>query len=72
MAIWICRAGKEAIFIDRFIKDKKIYCTWDGFDFDLHTKGDLVKELIKKEHPEISRTTLSNWYSQLNIFGNKI
>lgn len=36
MAIWVCRAGKKSIYVKDFLNQGKIFCTWDGFDYDLN------------------------------------
>lgn len=45
MAVWFIRAGKDGIHEEKFLKDKKIYLTWDNLDTDLGTCK--TKETLK-------------------------
>lgn len=33
--MWVSGAGKQAIHLESFIKNKRIYLAWDGYDTDL-------------------------------------
>lgn len=74
MAIWICRAGKKAVYIDRFLEMNRIYCTWDGFAFDLtdYTNKEDLKKKIKEDNADVSSTAINTWAAQLLIFRDKM
>lgn len=68
--LWVCRPGKNAVHIQRFIEQKKIYLAWDGFCVDLisYDTREQFKELVKLEKSPTSRTSISNWSGQLYSF----
>ena len=68
--IWVCRAGKDSIFLDSFLKCSKIFLPWEGYKVDL-SKFDTLQDyrnLVIKEKGELNRTTISNWSAQLFSF----
>lgn len=68
--MWVCRAGEKSVFLDDFIRDKKIYIPWDGYNLDLSVFSDInsFKKLVIKEKGERGRTSISNWAGQLYSF----
>lgn len=35
MAIWLIRAGSHGEYEQKFIQDKRVYVTWDGFNVNI-------------------------------------
>lgn len=35
MAVWLIRAGSHGEYEQKFIQDKRVYVTWDGFGVNL-------------------------------------
>lgn len=68
--IWVCRSGKNSIYLDYYLDTSKIYLAWDGFKSDLkrYNEIDDYKFLVIQEKGEASRTSVSNWAGQLNTF----
>lgn len=68
--MWICRAGYKAKYFEYFIKNKKIYLAWEGFNIDLNdlmTVQD-IRDLVSKEMGSDNHTSISNWSGQLIAF----
>jgi len=65
--IWVCRAGVNSVYLDKFIVESKVYLPWEGFNTDLRSykSTDEYKTLIIEEKGEHPRTSLSNWAGQL-------
>ena len=74
MAIWVCRAGKKAVYVEEFLKQEKIFCTWDGFDYDLNLYDDKekLKEKIRKEKKDAEPTAINTWAAQLMCLKEKM
>ena len=70
MAIWICRAGRKSIYVEDFLKNSKIFCTWDGFKYDLNTIVDKeeLKEKIRNDIKDANSTAVNTWTAQLFAF----
>ena len=68
--MWVCRAGKNAEYLDIFIKSSKIFLVWDGFDVDLSeiNEMDSFRNIVQKERGVDNRTSISNWAGQLRAF----
>jgi len=73
MAIWVCRTGLNGQYEKTFIENSCICLTREGFDFDLSKceKSDVVNR-ITEINPEAARQTISNTWSQINIFTAKM
>lgn len=72
--MWVCRAGKNAVFLDYFIEHSSIYLAWEGFKIDLKSvsqKSD-YRTIVGKEKNTNNRTSVSNWAGQLNAFANEM
>lgn len=74
MSIWICRAGKKAIYVEKFLLNNKIYCTWDGFAYDLNSyeNKEILKERIKEDNTAATPTAINTWTAQLLILRDKM
>lgn len=74
MGIWVCRAGMNSIYFDTFLRTHKIYLPWDGFKVDLKqfTNREQLKELVRNEKGDVTRTSISNWSIQLYILSQEM
>ena len=74
MAIWVCRAGKGSIYVEDFLKQKKIFCTWDGFDYDLNSYGEKeqLKNRIRLDKKNAEPTAVNTWAAQLLCLRDKM
>jgi restriction system protein len=76
MALWLVRAGKQGEFESRFLKDNRIYATWNEFPVDLskcktkHEILDLLQKAQKYSGEKIN--TLRNWMAQLWMFAHEM
>lgn len=68
--MWVCRAGKDSIYFDNFMKEKIIAIPWDGYDFSLKEmkKRDELKEIVRKETGFDNATSVSTWAGQIYNF----
>lgn len=68
--MWVCRAGKDSIYFDNFMKEKIIAIPWDGYDFSLKEmkKRDELKEIVRKETGSDNATSVSTWAGQIYNF----
>lgn len=49
MSLWLVRAGKNGEYEEKFLKDDRVYLTWEDFDVDLNnidSQEDLYEILI--------------------------
>ncbi len=69
MALWLARAGKHGEKEDKFLKDNRVYATWDDFNEDLEkikTRQDLLNHIQAIERYKNEKlNTMKNWASQL-------
>ncbi|RKM56739.1 restriction endonuclease [Butyrivibrio sp. XB500-5] len=74
MSIWLFRAGRNGEFENKFLKDKRIYLTWDNLQEDLSKYSDRasllerLSELYSNENPN----TIRNWASQIYPIAHRI
>lgn len=68
--MWVCRAGKNSVYIDLFIETNKIYIPWEGIDSDLSGLNGLpeYRDFVCKKMNTDNRTSISNWAGQLKTF----
>jgi len=74
MAIWLFRAGKSGEYENKFLKEKKIYLTWDELDIDLskfQEQKDLFDYLVDF-YSNSKRNTVRNWTGQIWPMAKKI
>lgn len=73
MPIWVCRTGSHGQHENLFFESNCICLTRDGFDFDLSKceKTDIESRIIEL-NPDAARQTISNTWSQINIFAEKM
>ena len=72
--MWVCRAGKDAQFLDYYVEASKIFLPWDGFRLDLSLVASLAdyRSIVSTEMETDNCTSISNWAGQLNAFVNEI
>ena len=74
MAVWLIRAGSHGEYEQKFIQEKRVYVTWEGFDKDLgQLKGrnELTKAL-NACYPGEKPRKIVNWTSQIWPFVHEI
>lgn len=74
MSIWLVRAGKNGEYEEKFLKDNRIYLTWNDIEYslaDYKDKDTLFKALIETYIYEKERR-VSNWTGQIGTFANKM
>jgi restriction system protein len=74
MAVWLVRAGRSGEYENKFLKDNKIYLTWDGLNVDLSTIPDRQKLLqyLLEFYENEKKNTVRNWVGQIFPFAQKI
>lgn len=72
--LWICRAGMDSIYYDRFISENRIYLPWLGYNVPLNTLSALIdfRYLVENEKQTTNRSSVSNWASQLYAFAKEM
>ena len=68
--MWLCRAGKNAEYISRFLSESRIYLPWDGYAIDMscvQSRNDFRTIVVNEKNPT-SSVTVSNWSGQLFSF----
>ena len=73
MPIWVCRTGSYGQHENLFLENNCICLTREGFDFDLVKceKSDIESRILEL-NPDAARQTISNTWSQINIFAEKM
>ena len=74
MALWLIRAGSHGEHETRFLKESRVYLTWDKLYRDLsrlETKQDL-HDLLLTVYPESKQVTIRNWIEQIWPFAKEI
>ena len=68
--MWICRAGKDACYLSKVLKENRIFLFWDGFQGDYSSLKELreFRDIVQGERAESSKTSISNWAAQLHAF----
>ena len=71
--IWVCRTGISGQFEKLFL-DKSLIClTRENLDINLSkSEKDVVIEKIRNGDSLLAKQTISNIWSQINIFANKM
>lgn len=73
MKVWVCRTGKEGQFQDVYSEKSSIFLTRDGFDFNLSEKDkECIIERLNQLIPGAAKQTISNSWSQVDIFVNQM
>lgn len=72
--MWVCRAGRNASFLNYFIENSRIYLAWEGFNIDLKSvsRKSEYRTIVGKEKKTDNHTSISNWAGQLNAFANEM
>jgi len=72
MAIWLVRAGSHGEYEEKFIKENKVFVTWEGLDVDLSKlqhRTELTAEMGKR-YSSVKPRTIQNWVSQIWPFAH--
>ncbi|MBF0164233.1 MAG: restriction endonuclease [Magnetococcales bacterium] len=70
MAIWLVRAGSEGEHEQKFVRENRIFVTWDGLDLNLGQLPDrqALKENLEAYYPDTKPKTRFHWAGQLWYF----
>lgn len=74
MTIWVCRAGKNGEYENRFLEDNRVYCTWNDLPNSLlsyQSKNDLQEHFMDTD-PGIKPNKAVNWAGQVWNFAHEI
>lgn len=66
MTTWLCRAGKLGEYEQKFIEDRRIYCTWDNLPRSIasfEARDDLHRFFT--DQGDVKDKTATNWVSQV-------
>lgn len=74
MALWMNRGGKYGEYEQRFLDDKRIYCTWDDLTHDLSSVRDraALKKILKKTYPDAPQGAINQNASQIWAFAKRM
>jgi restriction system protein len=67
MAIWLVRGGKHGEYEQKFIKENRVYVTWNDLNVNLvkmSQRTDLTTVMTQR-YPEAKSKTIQNWVSQV-------
>lgn len=72
MTVWLVRAGRHGEFEERFIREKRIYVTWDRLNVNLGRLPDreALRDVLVERYPDAQPNTISNWVSQIWPFAS--
>ena|GEM_PF-1963001 len=72
--MWVCRAGKNALFLDYYIEHSRIYLAWEGFKINFKSVSQIsdYRTIVGKEKKTDNHTSISNWAGQINAFVNEM
>lgn len=72
--LWICRAGKNSIYINKYIAEQAIYLCWENIDCDL-SQCDSKKQFYEIEIEEMgatNKTIISTGGTQIKYIANEM
>lgn len=73
MAIWVCRTGPHGEYEDSIFQNNQIYMTRLGFNYSLmQCDKESIISAIAQMNDGSSRQTISNIWSQIDIFSNRM
>ncbi len=74
MAIWLIRAGSHGEYEQKFIRENRVYVTWDGLDVDLTKLPDrhALVDAMTTRYPDTKPKAILNWVSQVWPFAHEI
>jgi restriction system protein len=67
MSLWLVRAGSSGEHEARFLRDGRIYVTWEGFDRDLTSLAsrEVLIGVLEGVYPDRKPKAVANWASQI-------
>lgn len=74
MAVWLVRAGSSGEYEDKFIRERRVYVTWDLLDVDLggFMQREQVLAALAERYPDAKPKSLVNWSSQIWPFAQRM
>lgn len=72
--IWLCRAGKNGEFENKFIEDERIYITWKDLPIPLDSfkEQSQLKKYLTDMDPSFKENTAKTWASQFFAFAKSM
>lgn len=74
VAVWLVRAGSHGEHEQKFIKENKVYVTWDDLNVNiekLSQRSDLAAEMVQR-YPNEKPKAIQNWASQVWLFAHEM
>ena len=70
MALWLVRAGQYGEYEDKFLKENRVYLTWEGLNCDLRVVKvrDGLREILETVYPEALKGRITNHLGQIWAF----
>ncbi|MGI5880274.1 MAG: restriction endonuclease [Syntrophomonadaceae bacterium] len=74
MAVWLIRAGAHGEYEEKFIRENRVYVTWDNLDVDLSSLKQKVELniVMNEKYPEAKLKAIQNWVGQVFPFAHEI
>jgi restriction system protein len=74
MAVWLIRAGSHGEYEQKFLQEKRVYCTWHKLNVDLSRLPDreALFHRLSDIWPEAKSKTIHNWVSQVWPFAHSV
>lgn len=74
MAIWLVRAGSHGENEQKFITEKRVYVTWDGFATNVASLPDrpALLQKLAEAYPDSKPNTVRNWAGQIWPFAHEM
>lgn len=68
--IWLCRSGRNSVYLQYFLDEEKLFLPWEGFRIDLSSfnSNEDLKCFISKERSDASKTAIATWAGQIRAF----
>jgi restriction system protein len=74
MALWMVRAGSYGEYENKYLKDNRIYCTWDGFNHNLNNIDSILnlREIMQNKYEYKKKGQLISSSAQVWSFAKSI
>lgn len=73
MNVWVCRTGLNGQYENIFFDYSCICLTRENMNLDLSkTSKEKIIKILYSDNPDVAKQTISNTWSQIDIFANKM
>ena len=74
MALWLVRAGRHGEYEQKFLKENRIYLTWDGLSENLATlkNREQLRNILEKIYSDAPKGRIRNYVGQIWAFSQVI